>query len=146
MYDYSQVNAMVDTHQHELIGLYYSYVHPSLPILEDRDAFDAAISSGTVPASLVAAVYCSAIRFWHLEPKLAKVEPLTRESLYKYIFSAVSLEARTPSLRTIQALLIYLQITPFHVREPNHPGFWALTSQVRQNRIPIHHPRPIMTR
>lgn len=130
MYDLATVYALADNRQAELLSLYYSYFHPSLPILEDRESFEAAISSRTIPASLLAAVFCAAICFWHLSPALRDVEPLSRSPLYNYVVSATAIETRTPSLRTIQALLIHMHMLPWAVREPNHPGSWALTSQV----------------
>lgn len=130
MYDVEKVDIMVKPHQRDLLDLYYIYVHPSLPILEDRGQLEASISGGAVPASLVAAVYCSAIAFWHRSPTLKHIKRISTEALYDFIFTSVTLEARTPNLRTIQAMLLYMQIPPLRVREPNHPGFWALTCQV----------------
>lgn len=131
MYDCAPVEALVKPYQDALIGLYYSFVHPSLPILEDRANLEAAIASGSIPASLLAAIYYAAIRFWKLSPELEGVEPISNKPLYDFIFTTVTLEARTPSLRTVQAMLVYLHSPPYIVREPNHPGFWALTSQVQ---------------
>ena len=121
---------MVGAHKNHLLSLYYSYVHPSLPILEDRGSLEASISSGAVPASLVAALYCAAICFWKHSPALRNAAPVSRQPLYDFVFNAVTHEARTPTLRTVQAMLLYMQIPPKIVREPNHPGFWALTGQV----------------
>lgn len=124
---------MANHHQSELLDLYYTYIHPSLPILEDKENLSSAIAHRSVPKSLLAAIYCAAIGFWELSPGLHGSEPPVRRTLYRFVFSSVTLEARTPSLRTVQALLLYLQIPPFHIREPNHPGFWALTGQVRNS-------------
>lgn len=143
MYDLEEVNSIVEPYQRELLSLYYTYVYPSLPILEDRGHLEASISEGSVPASLIAAIYCSAIRFWHLSPALKEVEHISAEPLYDFVFTSMTLEARTPSLRTIQAMLLHMQIPPSRVREPNHPGFWALTCQVSNTWILVVEPKSI---
>ena len=125
------MNALVSPHQERLLNIYYAYVYPSLPILEDRAKLEAAISSGAVPTSLVASIYCSAMDFGHyqssaLEELAVKAIPRLRD----IAFSRMTLETRTPSLQTVQAMLIYMQLHPLYIREPNHPGFWALTCQV----------------
>ncbi|KAF4990007.1 hypothetical protein FDECE_14522 [Fusarium decemcellulare] len=130
IYDLDQVNAMVNPYQPHLLGLYYKYVHPSLPILVPREHIEASIAAGTIPASLVASIYSSAIPFWHRSSELTDVTPIARSPLCDLIFRAVNLEARTPSLQTIQAMLLYMQLLPVYIREPNHPGFWALTCQL----------------
>lgn len=121
---------MVRPYQKNLLDLYYAYVHPSLPILEQRPGLEASISARSVPASLMAAIYCSATTFWHLSPALSGLPCIPVEPLYHFVFDNIMLEARTPSLRTIQAILLHMQMPPYQVREPNHPGFWALTGQV----------------
>lgn len=130
MYDTSDLDDMVGPHQCELLDLYYAHAHPTLPILECRPAFDAAIAARTVPTSLLAAIYGVGVFFWDHSPTLKGQERVRRKHIYEYIFKMVALEARTPSLRTIQAILIFLHLPPNSIREPNHPGFWALTCQV----------------
>jgi hypothetical protein len=130
MCDVEELNAMVGPYQSELLRLYYFHVHPTLPIIESRSSLEAAISTGSVPTSLVVAIYCIALSFWDASPTLRIQPRIPREPLYDSVFKLVALEARTPSLRTIQAILIYLHTPPTCIREPNHPGFWALTCQV----------------
>lgn len=130
IYNLDKVNSIIGPHKSHLLTLYYTYVHPSLPILEDRDSLESSILAGTIPASLAAAIYCAAVVFWNNSPALQDVSPVPKDPLYDFVFSAVTLEARTPTLRTVQAMLLYMQIPPRIVREPNHPGFWALTGQV----------------
>lgn len=132
IYNLEKVNSIVGPYKSHLLTLYYTYVHPSLPILEDRSSLESSLSEGTIPASLAAAIFCSAVVFWSHSPALRGLPPVPKDPLYDFAFSAVTLEARTPTLRTVQAMLLYMQIPPRIVREPNHPGFWALTGQVGQ--------------
>lgn len=119
---------------HVLLDLYYEHVHRVLPILEPRKEFEIALASDAVPASLLAAVFWAAVRFKDLDAQLRSSECEWKRALYDFIFQTITLGARTPTLRTIQAMLIYLQTPPSRVREPNHPGFWALTCQVSESR------------
>lgn len=130
IYNLEKINSIIGPHKSHLLTLYYAYVHPSVPILEDRPSLECSILAGTIPASLAAAIYCSAVVFWNHCPALQGIPPVPKDPLYDFVFSAVTLEARTPTLRTVQAMLLYMQIPPRIVREPNHPGFWALTGQV----------------
>lgn len=130
MYGLAHVNALVSPYQSHLLDLYYAYVQPSLPILWSRPHLEDAIAACSIPASLVAVVYCSAIPFWHHSTTLRGVTPIPREPLQNFVFKSVTLEARTPSLETIRTMLLYMHLPPLHVREPNHPGFWAWTCQV----------------
>ncbi len=123
---------IVKPHRNELLDLYYRFVHPTLPILESRLAFEEALQKGMIPASLLAAVCASAACFWSHSDTLQGVAPIDRHSLAEFVFSSTGLETRTPTLRTVQALLLYLQLPPMIVREPNHPGYWASTAQVRK--------------
>lgn len=45
------------------------------------------------------------------------------------IFDSITKSARTPSLHTIRAMLLYMDLPLVLVREPDHPGFWALANQ-----------------
>ncbi|OQU99844.1 Fungal specific transcription factor domain-containing protein isoform 2 [Cladophialophora immunda] len=125
IYDLESVGRMVRPHQASLMDLYYSYVHPQYPILESRETLERAIKARSVPSSLLAGMYVAATSFLDCPPEFSV--PL--EDMYTFIFRSVTFEGRTPSLRTIQAILLYMQLPPLRVREPNHPGFWALTSQ-----------------
>lgn len=134
IYNAERVNMVVSPYQKSLLDLYYMYVHPSLPIMDSRGRLEAAIAAGSVPASLLGAIYCSALPFWSFSPRLVGQTPFDDEWLREEIFKSVLQEAKTPSLATIQAMLLYMQLPPQHVREPNHPGFWPLTNQVSPRR------------
>ncbi|ETN43858.1 uncharacterized protein HMPREF1541_10989 [Cyphellophora europaea CBS 101466] len=123
-YELDHVKNLVEPNHSVLLSIYYSHFHPSLPILEDLIAFEELLSANKIPASLLAAVYCAALDF---QPG---VDVALKQELRELVFLGVTYEARTPSLRTVQANLIYLQIAPMLVREPNHPGYWPLTSQL----------------
>lgn len=89
------------------------------------------ISAQKIPGSLLAAVYCAALDFW------TGPDESVKHKLRKLVFERMAYEARTPSLRTVQANLIYLQLAPLLVREPNHPGYWPLTAKVCEV-VPFH--------
>ncbi|CAH0056939.1 unnamed protein product [Clonostachys solani] len=129
-YDMSKVDLVVSPYQTQLLDLYYAYVHCSLPVLESRERLEAAYAAGSIPASLMGAIYCSALPFWRHSPDLAGKAPFNDDDLRESVFEAVLQEAKTPSLHTVRAMLLYMQLPPQHVREPNHPGFWALTNQL----------------
>ncbi|KAL3482571.1 fungal-specific transcription factor domain-containing protein [Aspergillus germanicus] len=129
-YDTAHVENIIKPHQNDLLDLYYRFVHPTLPILESRSAFEEALRKGMIPASLLAAVCAAAASFWSHSDTLQGVVPVDRHSLAEFVFSSTGLETRTPTLRTVQALLLYLQLPPMIVREPNHPGYWASTAQL----------------
>lgn len=134
IYNVERVNMVVSAYQKPLLDLYYMYVHPSLPIMGSRERLEAAVAAGSVPASLLGAIYCSALSFWPFSPRLVGQTPFDDEWLREDIFKSVLQEAKTPSLATIQAMLLNMQLPPQHVREPNHPGFWPLTNQVNLRR------------
>ena len=113
----------------ELLNLYYIHVHPTLPILESRTDLDAAIAGKTVPASLLAAIYSMAVFFLEYSPSL-RDKAIDRDELQSFVSASVTLEIRKPTLRTVQTLLLYLQLPPLRIREPNHPGSWVVTAQV----------------
>lgn len=138
MYDLGDFDSTIGPYKSDLLELYYRYVHPTLPIIENRHALEAAISIGSIPSSLMAGIYCVAIYFWDASPTLRSKPRVDGQRLRGIVFTSVTSEARTPSLRTIQAILIYLHIPPKVVREPNHPGFWALTCQVSASQVPEH--------
>lgn len=129
-FDISQIPTAARTHHQELLDLYYRYVHPTLPILECRQELEDAIAARTVPASLLAAVYSMAVFFWSYSSVLRGEPKINREVLLSFTYKSVMFETRNPNLRTVQTLLLYLQMPPKLVREPNHPGSWVVTAQV----------------
>lgn len=137
IYDVEKVNEVVSPYQTQLLDLYYAYVHCYFPVLDSRDRLEAASLAGSVPASLMGAIYCSALPFWHYSLDLIGKVPFNGDALRETVFESVLQEAKTPSLYTIQAMLLYMQLPPQHVREPNHPGFWALTNQVSSLEYPL---------
>lgn len=129
-FDIRQIPTAARTHHQELLDLYYRYVHPTLPILECRQELEGAIAARTVPASLLAAVYSMAVFFWSYSGALRGEPKINREALLSFTYKSVMFETRNPNLRTVQTLLLYLQMPPKLVREPNHPGSWVVTAQV----------------
>lgn len=137
IYDATWVNDMVQPHRNTLLTLFYSFVHPNLPVLGHRQRLEANIASGAVPASLLAAIYAISSEFWSHSSEAHIVHAIDRQALLDFVFRSTMLEARTPSLHTVQAMLLLLHSAPSCVREPNHPGCWGLTSQVSSFPFPI---------
>lgn len=130
IYANRKVEEFFSPYQKELINLYYEYVHPSYPILSGKDEFLEVRSSGRMPNSLLAAVFIHGAIFWQCSSNLQSLDCPDHLQLRPYIFSSLSLEARTPNLAVIQAALLFMQLPPQCIRAPNHPGFWAMTSMV----------------
>ncbi|OKL56484.1 hypothetical protein UA08_08359 [Talaromyces atroroseus] len=129
-FDTSQIPTSAATYHRELLDLYYRYIQPTLPILETRSEFEAAIAAKSVPASLLAAVYSLAVFFWDHSPELQGKPRILRTTLQSFVYKSVVYEIRNPTIRTLQALLLYLQFQPDQMREPNHPGSWVVTAQI----------------
>jgi hypothetical protein len=85
------VENTVTLHRSDLLGLYYRFVRPTLPILEPRSAFEEALQNGMIPASLLAAVCAAAASFWSHSDTLQGVVPIDGHSLAEFVFSSTSL-------------------------------------------------------
>ncbi|CEL10620.1 hypothetical protein ASPCAL13737 [Aspergillus calidoustus] len=90
-YDTAHVENTVTLHRSDLLDLYYRFVHPTLPILEPRSAFEEALQNGMIPASLLAAVCAAAASFWSHSDTLQGVVPIDGHSLAEFVFSSTSL-------------------------------------------------------
>ncbi|KAL3475604.1 fungal-specific transcription factor domain-containing protein [Aspergillus californicus] len=127
MYSLEKVESVFVPYEDELTRLYYTHFHPSYPILESQEGFQARRARREVPGSLLAMIYYHGAQFWRLSPLAGTDTPPVQEIL-PWIFSCLTMEARTPNLSLVQALLLYMQMIPSQIRAPNHPGFWPLTS------------------
>jgi hypothetical protein len=128
MYEQEHIEAAFAPFQDELIDLYFTYVHPSFPVL-CRSLFENKRVKGCLPASLLALVYLHGSQFWHVSSQRDLPSP-DRPDLHPYIFSCLNFEARTPNLAVIQAVLLYTQLPARLNRAPNNPGIWTMTSML----------------
>ncbi|KAK5057786.1 hypothetical protein LTR84_011787 [Exophiala bonariae] len=128
MYNYDDIERVFSPYQDELINVYYTFVHPSYPILERKEEFIARRTQKQIPCSLLAVVYSHACYFWEKSPALRHLICPNASRLRPYIYSILTVEIRTPNLNVLQAMLLYLQLPPLIIRESNHPGHWAMTT------------------
>jgi Fungal specific transcription factor domain len=125
MYCNDRIEALLAPHEGELIDLYYSYVHPSYPIMEDKNHFQQRRQNRQIRASLMTCLYCLAAGFWS-KSEILREHPVPETSeLWNHAFIALAVETRTPNLDTVKALLLYMQLPSHFVREPTRPGQWA---------------------
>ena len=101
IYNVERVERVVNPYQKQLLDLYYAYVHPSLPIMYCRSRLEATILAGSVPASLLGAIYCSALPYWDRSPNLVGKTLFDDQWLREDVFKSVLQESKTPSLPTI---------------------------------------------
>ncbi len=99
-----------------LVRLHFRYIYPYFPILSHTCFFGGpeslAATVQSLPLSLKAALYASAIPFIHyddvLATKLAHSPPSANE-LYRVAWLAISNEVHVPHVGTLQACLLLLQ-------------------------------------
>jgi hypothetical protein len=129
MYEKEHIEAAFTPFQSDLIDLYFTYVHPSFPVLGTRSLFESKRVKDCLPASLLALVYLHGSQFWHVSPQRELPSP-DRPDLHPYIFSCLNFEAKTPNLAVVQAVLLYTQLPARLNRAPNNPGIWSVTSML----------------
>jgi hypothetical protein len=121
MYAQNDIESLFAPFQDELIDLYFTYVHPSYPIIGSKASFQRKRAEGALPASLLAVVLLHAANFWHLSPQSSVLLPDNR-ALQPYVFSCLAFESRTPNLSVIQTALLFMQLVARINRAPNQPA------------------------
>ncbi|KIW45751.1 hypothetical protein, variant [Exophiala oligosperma] len=127
MYHNSKIEQMLGPFVPGLVDLYYTYVHPSYPLLEPKEELLGRIEGGQVRSSLLSCVYHLAIHFWTKSTELRQQAIPHHLDFWNDIFVALTIETRTPNLDTIRGLLLYMQLPSRFVKEPNKPGQWPLS-------------------
>lgn len=114
-----------------LVMLYFEHIYPYFPVLSRSQM----LSQGpnmketvlSLPLSLRAALYASAIPFMVYDDYLSTmldVDPPSAQTLYRMAWTAVTHEAHTPHLSTLQSCLLllqrdnvaqFVQCSPFHL-------------------------------
>ncbi len=130
MYVCERVESLTEGIEEALMDLYYTHVHPSYPIAEDKSTFSERCRSRTVRMSLRTVMFCHALQFWHLIEADEQLEKPDELAMRVFAFDAISIETRLPSLDSVKAILLYLQLPSMIIREPNRPGVWELTALV----------------
>ncbi|OKL59876.1 hypothetical protein UA08_04663 [Talaromyces atroroseus] len=129
LYATSKMESPLAEYEPELVDLFYTYVHPFYPVMDcNKEEFIRRRRSGKVRASLVSCIYIHAVEFWHKSESL-KERPIPQtENSWNSIFVRLAVETRTPNLDTVRALLLYMQLPSHHIRAPNRPGHWSLST------------------
>lgn len=73
-------------------------------------------------------VYLHAVEFWHKSDSLKDLPVPGTDNSWNSIFVRLAIESRTPNIDTVRALLLYMQLPSHHVRAPNRPGHWPLST------------------
>lgn len=125
-YKSDAVRKIVQPYGDALLRTYFSIIHSTFPLFSVK-RFDALYQSQNITATLLAAIYVSAIPFE------SSTSTLSRQTnnffvLRDFLAKALPLESRAGTLQTLQSMLLYLQIEPEIIREPNFPGHWMLTA------------------
>lgn len=115
------IEKVVGNHSKELFDTYFTKVHPHFPIFS-RLRFESQYKSRKITATLLSVLYLFSSHFYSDIGDLFVLED--------FLAKAVPLEARAATLQTVLCMLLYLQLPPGVIREPNFPGHWALTASL----------------
>ncbi|KAK9458133.1 fungal-specific transcription factor domain-containing protein [Dipodascopsis uninucleata] len=126
-----KIQSIIGKFGRQLIGLYFSMMHPSLPILHKEEFLEKYYRNPyELSPSLLAGLYVFAINWWTYDPDLvpfprppqATLEALAQINLYR--------EIDRPTLSTVQAGILLLQHQTFRnqVTRPSHS--WAMLGEV----------------
>lgn len=100
----------------QLVGLFFKYVHPSLPILRERPIIG---DLSSTPTGILASIYLLALPFTLFAPSLAchsygaYQRPSSKE-LFDIGYKCYSYQLHAPGISTIQTALLLLQAEPIH--------------------------------
>lgn len=127
MYSNTKIDKVFGPYGSGLIDLYYTYVHPSYPIMEPKEELLRRCRAGEVRVSLLSCIYILAMDFWSESAELKSHSAPRCAEVWNDIFVALTVETRTPNIDTVKGLLLYMQLPSHFVKEPNRPGLWALS-------------------
>lgn len=127
MYHNAKIEQLLGPFVPGLIDLYYTYVHPSYPILEPKEEFLGRVENHEVRSSLLSCVCHLAVQFWPKSTGLRQHPIPNHLDFWNDIFAALTVETRAPNLDTVKGLLLYMQLPSRFVKEPNRPGQWPLS-------------------
>ncbi|KAK5164354.1 uncharacterized protein LTR77_010050 [Saxophila tyrrhenica] len=106
-----ELDSMVsDAVGRRLIRLFYRYVQPYFPVLSENDIRE----PSNVPTALLAAIYGHALPFCAWDEKLCVdvFAPPSADALFRIAWTACVPTFHTPSLATLQTLLLLVQRRP----------------------------------
>lgn len=115
------IERTVEGHSQELLETYFLEIYPSFPVFSKR-RFESQYEAKRIRATLLSVIYVLASNFCDRAKDLLVLED--------FLAKAVPLEARAATLQTVLCMLLYLQLPPNIIREPNYPGHWTLTASL----------------
>ncbi|KAH0429136.1 fungal specific transcription factor domain protein [Colletotrichum camelliae] len=112
-----------------LLNLFWRYVQPYFPILSvECIMHDKNGDPSTLPTSLAAAIYGHALPFCVFDDKLCVdvYTPPSADRLFKLAWMAALSQFHTPSLATVQTMLLLIQRRPTNRHVADTPFKWVM--------------------
>ncbi|EQB53428.1 hypothetical protein CGLO_06865 [Colletotrichum gloeosporioides Cg-14] len=123
------LNMVSDDVGTRLLNLFWRYVQPYFPILSVEYIMnDKNGDPSTLPTSLAAAIYGHALPFCVFDDKLCVdvYTPPSADRLFKLAWMAALSQFHTPSLATVQTMLLLIQRRPTNRHVADTPFKWVM--------------------
>ncbi len=106
----SELESIVQPHGPVLVDLYFSIVHPSFPIIDER-TFRQGCSNGynAVPPELLASIYVVALQWWAQDARMVTIQAPDADRLEDAALRLIGHALYLPRLSAIQAGLVISQ-------------------------------------
>lgn len=125
-----RIEEYVASHADALVRLYFSFVHPALPVLSKARFLQSYCHNRLgIPASLRGVVYGLACTFWDRDVGLASLPPLSQAELFEHAHAALLRELDSPKLATLQSCLLIIHQTPPLTGTTESPRTWTFACQ-----------------
>ncbi|KAK6208609.1 fungal specific transcription factor [Colletotrichum tabaci] len=112
-----------------LINLFWRYVQPYFPVVSVEFTLHEIHSEpSALPASLLAAIYGHTLPFWVFDDKLCAdvYTPPSADRLFELAWMAAVSKFHTPSLATVQTMLLMIQRRPTNRHVADTPFKWVM--------------------
>ncbi|TDZ16833.1 Transcriptional activator protein DAL81 [Colletotrichum orbiculare MAFF 240422] len=112
-----------------LINLFWRYVQPYFPVVSVEYTLRQINSEpSSFPTSLLAAIYGHALPFWVFDDKLCAdiYTPPSADRLFELAWMAAVTQFHTPSLATVQTMLLMIQRRPTNRHVADTPFKWVM--------------------
>ncbi|KAH7034257.1 fungal-specific transcription factor domain-containing protein [Macrophomina phaseolina] len=129
-----EITAMVENEVGKrLIRLFFRYVYPYFPVLSrERIMRDLDCEPSSIKTSLLAAIYGHSLPFCTFDEKLCVNVPTlpSADDLFKLAWQSTLPDYHTPSLSTVQALLLLVQRRPTNRHVADTPFKWTMMAEI----------------
>ncbi|TQN68780.1 Transcriptional activator protein DAL81, partial [Colletotrichum shisoi] len=126
----AEITGMVSDHVGKrLINLFWRYVQPYFPVVSVEFTLGEIHSEPSAfPASLLAAIYGHTLPFWVFDDKLCAdvYAPPSADRLFELAWMAALSQFHTPSLATVQTMLLMIQRRPTNRHVADTPFKWVM--------------------